>query len=130
MPNNTDPNNAIILVVEDDEVSYILIREILKPLEIKTIRAKSKEEVLMLVNSDEDFRLIVMDVFLSGSENGYTIASELADMQVDLPIIIISAYTSSVLLPERKIVKNIKEVMDKPFDVNRFKKVLLESLKN
>jgi len=122
-------NKIIILVVEDDEVSYILIREILNSMGMTTVRATSKDEVLKLVNTKNDFRLIVMDVFLNGSDNGYAIANELSDRKVDLPIMIVSAFTTSVYLPERRILNNIKEVMDKPFDISNFKELLLKTLK-
>jgi CheY-like chemotaxis protein len=122
-------NKIIILVVEDDEVSYILIREILASMGMTTVRATSKDEVFKLVNTTKDFSLIVMDVFLNGSDNGYAIANELSDRKVDLPIMIVSAFTTSVYLPERRILNNIKEVMDKPFDITNFKELLLKTLK-
>jgi len=129
MVENSGHKKIIILVVEDDEVSYILIREILSSMGMTAVRATSKDEVLKLVDSKEDFRMIVMDIFLSGSENGYAIAKQLSEMKVDLPIMIVSAFTTAVFLPERKILDNIKEVMDKPFDITNFKELLLKTIK-
>jgi CheY-like chemotaxis protein len=129
MEENSGHKKIIILVVEDDEVSYILIREILSSMGMTAVRATSKDEVLKLVDSKEDFRMIVMDIFLSGSDNGYAIAKELSEMKVDLPIMIVSAFTTAVFLPERKILDNIKEVMDKPFDITNFKEILLKIIK-
>jgi CheY-like chemotaxis protein len=125
MTKDFDPNNIIILVVEDDEVNYILIKEILKGLELKPVRATTKDEVLQLMYSKQDFSLILMDVFLNGSENGYTIANELADLNIDLPIFIVTAYTSEVIKPEYKNMKNIREVIHKPIDIDKFKLSLL-----
>jgi CheY-like chemotaxis protein len=128
MTADTPPHKIIILVVEDDDISYFLIQEILTSIGMKAIRATSKTEVLNLVGSQEDFQMIIMDVILNGSENGYAIASELASMHVDLPIMIVSAWATAVLEPDRSQIKNIKQVMDKPFNVENFKKLLLQTI--
>jgi CheY-like chemotaxis protein len=125
---NNPSNKIIILVVEDDDISYFLIQEILSSIGMKAVRATSKTEVLNLVGSQDDFQMIIMDVILNGSENGYAIASELASMHVDLPIMIVSAWATAVLEPDRSKIKNIKQVMDKPFNVESFKRILLKTL--
>lgn len=128
MTTENSSNKIIVLVVEDDEINYQLVKHLLEEIGIKTIQAKSKTEVMRLLASDADFQLIVMDVILNGSDNGYSIARELEAMQVKLPIMIVSAYTTAVLKPDRSKIKNIKEVMDKPFDTELFKKLLLNML--
>lgn len=129
MKTETSQNKIIILVVEDDDISYMLIREILDQMGMKAIRATSKTEVLQLIEKKEDFQMIIMDVILNGSDNGYVIANELSEMQINLPIMIVSAYSTAVLKPDRNRIKNIKEVMDKPFDIDKFKNLLLKTLK-
>jgi CheY-like chemotaxis protein len=115
-----------VLVVEDDEISFQLVRHLLEEINIVALRAKSKSDVMKLIASDADFQLIVMDVILNGSDNGYSIARDLEAMQVNLPIMIVSAYSTAVLKPDRTKISNIKEVMDKPFDTQLFKKILLQ----
>lgn len=129
MKPNTEINKAIILVVEDDDISYYLVKEILSSYGMKAVRAKSKEEVMKLIQADEDFGMIIMDVMLDGSDNGYSIACELAAMQIDLPIMIVSAWATAVLKPDRSKIKNIKGVLDKPFNVDNFKELLIKILK-
>jgi CheY-like chemotaxis protein len=128
MTADTPSNKIIILVVEDDDISYFLISEILTSIGMKAVRATSKTEVLNLVASEDDFQMIIMDVILNGSENGYAIANELASMHIDLPIMIVSAWATAVLEPDRSQIKNIKQVMDKPFNVENFKRLLLQTL--
>ncbi len=130
MNTNTEFNKAIILVVEDDDISFFLVEEILASYGMKAVRAKSKDEVMQLIQADEDFEMIIMDVMLEGSDNGYSIACELAAMQINLPIMIVSAWATAVLKPDRKKISNIKEVLDKPFNIENFKKLLLKTLKN
>jgi CheY-like chemotaxis protein len=121
-------NKIIVLVVEDDEISFQLVKHLLEEIGIVALRAKSKTDVMNLIASDADFQLIVMDVILNGSENGYSIARELQAMQVNLPIVIVSAYSTAVLKPDRTKITNIKEVMEKPFNVDMFKKICLNLL--
>ncbi len=129
MTQKKDQNKAIIMVVEDDDISYLLIREIVSNLGMKTVRATSKSEVLQLLSSKEDFHLIIMDIILNGSENGIAIANELAEMKVELPVMIVSAYATAILTHDRTQMKNVKEIMDKPFDISRFEKLLFKTLK-
>jgi CheY-like chemotaxis protein len=129
MKPNTEINKAIILVVEDDDISYFLVQEILASFGMKAVRAKSKDEVMQLIEAKADFQMIIMDVMLDGSDNGYSIACELAAMQINLPIMIVSAWATAVLKPDRSKIKNIKEVLDKPFNVDNFKELLIKTLK-
>jgi CheY-like chemotaxis protein len=129
MTQKTDQHKAIIMVVEDDDISYLLIREIVTNLGMKTVRATSKSEVLNLLDSEEDYQLIIMDIILNGSENGITIANELAEMQVELPVMIVSAYATAILKRDRTNMRNVKEIMDKPFNISAFEKLLLKTLK-
>lgn len=121
-------NKIIILVVEDDDITYMLIQEIISSMGMKAVRATSKPEVLELIRSEENFQMIVMDIILNGSDNGYNIAKELAAMHVDLPIMVVSAYTTAVIKPSPDNMRNIKEIMDKPFNIENFKKLLLKTL--
>jgi hypothetical protein len=49
-------------------------------------------------------------------------------LRVDLPIMIVSAWATAVLEPDRSQIKNIKQVMDKPFNVENFKRLLLQTI--
>ena len=71
---------------------------------------------------------MILDIMLMGSENGYVIASELASKQVDLPIVVVSAWDVSVLNPKPTINKNIIAVMEKPLNIGDFKKNMIEVL--
>ena len=118
----------VILVVEDDEVSYLLLKEIISSLNVKETRAVSKEGAMRLVKAKNKFRVIVADIMLNGDDNGMEIARELHDMKVDIPVIIISAWAGQYMQPENNNPPNIKHIMLKPFKVNEFKRVLLDLL--
>ncbi len=128
MENSLHPDNKLILVVEDDDISFFLVREILKSLGLESIRAKTKEETMQIIAEHENLRLMVLDIMLKGSENGYVIAGELAEMKVNLPIIVVSAWDVSILKPKPSIYKNIIAVMEKPLKVGDFKKFMIEVL--
>ena len=128
MESSNYSDKMLILVVEDDDISYFLVREILSSLGLESIRAKTKNETLQIISEHKDLRLMILDIMLMGSENGYVIASELASKQVDLPIVVVSAWDVSVLNPKPTINKNIIAVMEKPLNIGDFKKNMIEVL--
>jgi len=130
METKTGKNNKVILVVEDDDISFFLLQEILSSIEMKAVRAKSKDDVLKLVENEKDFDVIIMDLILNGSENGFNIAKELNILNINIPVMIVSAYANYYADADKRNLQNVREVMYKPFNIDNFKSLLLKTIQS
>lgn len=80
-----------ILIAEDEEFNYLLVKYILEKNGYKTLRASNGEEVLSIYRSGVQIDLIVMDVkmpVLSGLEA----TAEIRKSDKNIPIIALTAY--------------------------------------
>jgi two-component system, sensor histidine kinase ChiS len=128
MEDTTNNLHKMILIVEDDEISFLLLQEVLNSIDLKAARAVSRKEVMELIDKKKDYGVIVMDVRLYDSENGFQIARELSQMQVNIPVMILSAYANEYDKLDKRDLNNVREVMSKPFRIDHFKKLLLRTL--
>ena len=58
------------MIVEDDDMSYILLSQILKLTKGEILRAKNGREALRLYTNDPEIDLVLMDIRLRGELNG------------------------------------------------------------
>ncbi|MBN2683588.1 MAG: PAS domain S-box protein [Bacteroidales bacterium] len=86
-PVDTERN---ILVVEDDEVSFLYTEALLKQLRYKIIRAISGNEAIELANSEE-IDLIIMDIKIPGID-GFEATKTIRKTNPEIPIIAQTAY--------------------------------------
>ena len=121
-------NRKKILVVEDDDTCYFLAKEIITELDMIPMRAKTRDEALALLCLPDNIDLVVMDVFLHDSDNGYVIAKQMMKGRIKVPILIVSAYANALAKLYQRNLSNIKGVLDKPFDVEKFKSELTRIL--
>ncbi|MDH4223088.1 MAG: response regulator [candidate division Zixibacteria bacterium] len=82
-----------ILVVDDEEHLLNLYEEELLEQGYQVKLAKNRTQALEIVNK-EKINLVVLDIKLSGEENGLQILSLLKEKNKNLPVIINSAYPS------------------------------------
>lgn len=82
----------IILVVEDDNINYLLIEKILKPLEAKILRAKDGLEAVEICQQNKEIDLILMDIRMPNM-NGYEAFSKIREFNTDVPIIAQTSYS-------------------------------------
>ena len=75
-----------ILIVEDDDMSYILLSQILKLTKGEILRAKNGREALRLYTNDPEIDLVLMDIQLPDI-NGKTLTSEMIAHNNSIPII-------------------------------------------
>jgi len=82
-----------ILVVEDDPINQITIKQFLKK-DYITIIANSAEEVMSVLTSENNFDSILMDISIGGAKDGLELTKELKAMPAysALPIIAITAH--------------------------------------
>jgi CheY-like chemotaxis protein len=80
-----------ILVVEDDESSYVLLEVLLKALDVNFLWAKNGVEAVEVATNNPDVNLILMDVNMPVM-NGYEASTIIKKTNPNLPIIAQTAY--------------------------------------
>lgn len=86
-----------ILIVEDVEVSSILLREYLEPTQVKIIVATNGEEAVALCAKDNTIDLVLMDLQLPGMD-GYEATGLIKKYRPNLPIV---AQTANAMSDDR-----------------------------
>ncbi len=84
-------SSKTILIVDDVEVNYYLVTEILEDIEIELIYAASGNEAINKVLTNEKIDLVLMDIKMPGMD-GYTATREIKKIRPELPIIAQTAY--------------------------------------
>jgi len=97
--------DKVILVVEDDEMSFIFIRELLSESGVKIVRAENGKQAVELCDI-MSFDIVLMDIQLPVM-NGYEAVREIKKHDPVLPVI---AQTSYGTIEDRK------KCMDAGFD--------------
>jgi two-component system cell cycle response regulator DivK len=98
MQSNTAGNSAsqkIVLIVEDDNVNYLLFETILtaaKDLNIKCMQASNGPEAIESVRQNH-IDLVLMDIKMPDMD-GYEASSLIKEIKPDLPIIVQTAFSA------------------------------------
>ena len=88
---NFDWNNKTILVVEDMETSYVLIKEYLRKTNAKFLWAQNGQEAIDFCEANENIDLVLMDIQLPVM-NGYVATRKIKEIRNNLPVIAETAY--------------------------------------
>ncbi len=83
--------NPVVLVVEDDETSFLYLKAVLSPQKIKVLRAVSGQEAIDTCRQNQDISLVLMDLKLPGM-NGLEATREIKKMYPRLPVIAQTAH--------------------------------------
>jgi FOG: CheY-like receiver len=90
-----DFKNKVILIVEDEEVNYLLFRELLVSCGATTLWAKNGREAVNLVSTiNQTIHLVVMDIQLPVMD-GYAATMEIKQINPKIPVIAETAYISA-----------------------------------
>lgn len=84
-------DNYTVLVVDDDYISYLLIKEILSPYKIDLLYANCGSQAIKTCINNDDILLIFMDIKMKGM-NGFETASFIKNFRKTVPIIFQTAY--------------------------------------
>ena len=101
----TDLSQKVILVVDDIQINYLLIKALLKQSGATVIWAETGYKALDLLDTGRKVDLVLMDYNMPGI-NGYETTKFIKSRRFDLPVISQTAYTFG---PEYE---NIKEAYD------------------
>jgi signal transduction histidine kinase/AmiR/NasT family two-component response regulator len=104
-----------ILVAEDDDLSYTLIRESLKRANIRTCHARNGREAIDLARNMQNISLILMDIKLP-EVNGLAATREIKKFKPEIPIIAQSAYASQADI-RQSIEAGCDDYITKPIDI-------------
>ncbi len=85
--------NKTILVAEDEEMNFLLIKEIFRKSNIIILRAETGLEAVKIVENHPEIELILMDIKMPGM-NGYD-ATRVIKKTHTIPIIAQTAYAMS-----------------------------------
>jgi signal transduction histidine kinase/CheY-like chemotaxis protein len=87
------PENLTLLVAEDDETSYLLLREIMRNTGINLYHARNGEEVIKKLKEHPEVDLVLMDVKMPRMD-GYRATQVIKKSWPSLPVIAQTAYAS------------------------------------
>lgn len=111
-------HNYSILVVEDDDVSYMLLNEILSSYPVKLFRAHDGAEAIENFNrSNPAYDLVLMDIRLP-KLNGYEATQKIKEINPTVPIIAVTAYAHSQGIIDCYD-SGCDDFIAKPFDINK-----------
>ncbi len=91
--------NKVVLVVEDDQISFQFIQAILKGSGLRLIHAKSGEDAVNICQSDQVIDLVLMDIQLPFM-SGYDATKQIKAIRKNLAVI---AQTANVLNEEKNL---------------------------
>ena len=115
--------NYRILVVEDDDIAYMLLNEILSSYPVKLTRAlNGKEAVDNFYNDKFSFDLVLMDIRMPVL-NGYEATQKIKEINPDIPIIAITAYAHSQGISDC-FDSGCDDFISKPYNINRIVKLV------
>jgi PAS domain S-box-containing protein len=109
-----------ILVAEDDESNFNLIRYYLSETNIEIVRASNGKEAIEKIFSEKNIDLIFMDIKMPVMD-GYTALKLLREANVEIPVIVITAYADDT---EKANSSGCNGFLSKPFTRENLLKVL------
>lgn len=80
-----------ILIAEDDYINFLLLEELLSKNNYKVIRAMNGKEVVEIMNSVNDVKMVLMDIKMPYLD-GFEVLEILKKKHPDIPVIAQTAY--------------------------------------
>jgi len=119
---NMKTKNIKILLAEDNKANQMFMKIIFKKLNIDFEIADNGKDVIKLLKQNKQFDIILMDINMPVLD-GIEATKIVRDMKKDIPII---ALTASVLKDEkdRYMLVGMNDVLEKPLDIEKLKKVI------
>lgn len=115
-------SRPIILIVEDDEPSYLYLESIVKSLPANVLRAENGLKAVSFCTDNQDIGIVLMDLKMPVMD-GLEATRKIRSMRQDLPIIAVTAYAFSS--DEKKVLAaGCDEYLSKPVK----KELLLKKL--
>lgn len=103
-----------ILIVEDNDINYFLLQNILKPTQAQLIWAKGGIMAVEICKSAKDIDIVLMDIMIPNFD-GIEATIKIKELRPDLPVIIQTAYPSKEN-KERSEKAGCSEFFEKPIN--------------
>jgi PAS domain S-box-containing protein len=107
-----------ILIAEDDDMSYLLLKEILNQLHVNVIRAINGEDALNIIGKNPSIDLVLMDLKMPVMD-GLEATSRIKNTYPVIPVIIQSAYAGQEEI-EKSFHAGADYYITKPIDSKKF----------
>jgi signal transduction histidine kinase/DNA-binding response OmpR family regulator len=105
-----------VLIAEDDEISYVLLRESLRMKNIITYRAKNGQEAVDMIKNQSDINLVLMDIKMPVM-GGIEATRLIKEIRPKTPVIIQSAYANQSEI-QQTYLAGCDDYMTKPVNIN------------
>jgi PAS domain S-box-containing protein len=130
--NNSTPNklkielktSKTILVAEDEESNFILLKELLLGLDFNIIRAVTGIEAIKLCQNNPQIDIVLMDIKMLVMD-GYEATKRIKELRPNLPVIAQTAYSSEID-KNKALASGCDDYISKPIQ----KDILLFKIKN
>lgn len=116
---------GLILIAEDDDISYIFLQEVLKKNGFRVIHAENGEEAVRMITENPDIDLILMDVKMPVMD-GEEATRQIRKFNKTIPIIAQTAYEMPVQI-EKMRSAGCDDVLIKPINGDRLLECLYEN---
>lgn len=113
----------LVLIAEDDEISYQFLFTVLSKFNIPTIRAKNGEEAVKICEENNNIKLVMMDIKMPKLDG----LKATQEIKAKLPHLIVIAQTAYALNSEKAelLSKGCDDYIAKPIEID----ILLRKLK-
>ncbi len=111
-----DYHDKLILIAEDDESSYLLLKTLLNRIGIKTLLARNGTEAINMCKENSGINLILMDISMP-EKNGFEATKVIKEMFPQITIVVQTAY-SIFGDKERALLKGCDDYITKPIEKN------------
>lgn len=91
-PSGLDWSEFEVLIAEDVESNYLLIKELLAPTGIKILRARDGMEALDLFMKNPSVAFVIMDILMPNMD-GYEATKEIRNIKPDIPVVAQTAFS-------------------------------------
>jgi CheY-like chemotaxis protein len=127
LPDSENPSSAI-LVVDDEEFLLEYVRLVLVRAGYSVVTARDGEEAwALIIEKANRFRLLLTDIVMPGSFDGFELAERVRKQQPDLPVLLMTG-ASPQDHPETEALHWQRALLRKPFFPNQLLAIVGENL--
>lgn len=125
-PGKIEFESRKILIAEDDNISFLLLKKLLQKIGLESVRAKDGAEAVELFQNSNDIDLILMDMKMP-KISGFDAVREIRKFDKDIPVIAQTAFANSEN-KEKAMEAGFNDYITKPINKSKLITVLEQFL--